>query len=69
MSEPNLEQIDDEITELDLRLTALHNNHDMAVDFITEFALNNLDLGNYDIIIKHLIANRHLHDEVEPKTV
>lgn len=67
MSKQELKQIDDEITELDLRLTALHNNHDMAVDFITEFALNNLDLENYDLVIKHMIANRYLHESVDPK--
>lgn len=67
MTVQDLKELDDKITELDLDLTALHNNHDMAVDFITEFALNNLDLENYDIIIKHMIANRHLHDEIEPK--
>lgn len=65
--EKEITKIDNELDELDTRLTVLYNVHDLAVDFITEFALNKLTLADYDLVIKHLIHNRHLHDEVEAK--
>ncbi len=60
-----LAKLDEEITEIDLDLTALHNNHDCAVDLITEWTLENLDIDDYDLLIKHLIANRRLHETLE----
>lgn len=65
ISDEELAVIDDKITEIDLDLTALHNKHDFAVDFITDWSLENLSLEDYDILLKHLTANRHLHTELE----
>lgn len=62
-----LAKLDNKITEIDLDLTALHNNHDCAVDLITEWTLENLDIEDYDLLLKYLIANRRLHETFEEK--
>lgn len=67
LTDDQLDELDDKLTQLDCDLTALNNEHDIAVDFITEWALENLDLADYDMIIQHMIANRRLHDEVPSK--
>lgn len=58
-------KLDDKITEIDLDLTALHNNHDCTVDLITEWTLENLDIDDYDLLLKNLISNRRLHEAFE----
>lgn len=67
IEENELEILDKQIDDLDTKLTTLNKKHEIAVDFIVEWTLDKLDLEDYDLVIKYMIANRHLHEEVPQK--
>ncbi len=63
-TEEELQEMDDLLVEGDNLIEKLKEK-ELAVDFITEAALNLLSLADYDMIIDHMQHNRRLHEEVE----